>query len=107
MNTQVKCHGTNIVAIHFETNVRSHDQDSKLLGFCMSGTPKNGEGNPILQPGFLTGNPVIVRPTDNLKLGFSNRKSRNCRGNPNAEEGFPNGNQNFKSFLALSIRWNG
>ena len=58
----------------------------------MSRTPKNGEGNPILGPGFPTGNPGIVRPTHSLKLGFSDSKPRNCQGNPNTEAGFPNGN---------------
>ena len=42
-------------------------QGMKLLGFRMSGTPKNGDGNP-------TGNPGIVRLSDSLKLGFSDRK---------------------------------
>ena len=32
---------------------------------------------------------------DSLILGFSDRKPRNCRGNPNTETGFPNGNPNF------------
>ncbi len=36
----------------------------------MSGTPRNGDRNPILGPGFPTGNPEIVRPTDSLELGF-------------------------------------
>ena len=36
-------------------------QGSKLLGFRMSGTPKNGDGNPIFLAGFPTGNPGIVR----------------------------------------------
>ena len=37
----------------------------------MSGTPKNIDGNPILGPGFPTGNPGIVRPTDiALNLNF-------------------------------------
>ncbi len=45
-------------------------QGSKLLGFRMSGTPKNGDGNPLLGPGFPTGNPGIVRLTDNFKIGF-------------------------------------
>ncbi len=70
-------------------------QGSKLLGFRMSGTPKNGDGNPILGPGFPFGNPGIARPQTALKLGFSDRKSRNCRGNPNNEAGFPNRNPNF------------
>ncbi len=64
----------------------------------MFGTPKNGDGNPILGPGFLNGNPGIVRITDSLKdvkLGFSDRKPRNCQRNPNTEAGFLNGNPNF------------
>ena len=61
----------------------------------MSGTPKNDGGNPILGLGFLTGNPGIVRPTDSLIPGFSDRKPRNCRGNSNAGAGFPNGNPNL------------
>ena len=36
----------------------------------MSATPKNGGRNPILGPGFPTGNPGIVRLTDSLKVGF-------------------------------------
>ncbi len=36
-------------------------QGSKLLGFRMSGTPKNGDGNPNFLAGFPTGNPGIVR----------------------------------------------
>ncbi len=93
----------------------SHIQGSKLLGSRMSRTPKNGDGNPILGPGFPTG---IFRVMDSLKLGFSGRKPRNCWGNPNTvevrlvdahpmwtstccghcvppEAGFPNGNPNF------------
>ncbi len=70
-------------------------QSSKLLGFRMCGTPKNGHGNPILGPGFLTRNTGIVRPMYNLKPGFSERKPRNCPRNPNTEAGFPNGNPNF------------
>ncbi len=42
-------------------------QGSKLLGFRMSRTPTNGEGNPILGPG-------IVGPTDSLKTEFSDKK---------------------------------
>ena len=70
-------------------------QGSKLLGVRMSGTPKNGGGNPILGPGFPTRNPKIVRLTDSLKLEFSDRKPTICRGNPNTEAGFPNGNPIF------------
>ncbi len=36
-------------------------QGSKLLGFRVSGTPKNGDGNPNFLAGFPTGNPEIVR----------------------------------------------
>ncbi len=43
-------------------------QGSKLLGFRMSGTPKNGGWNPFLGPEFPTGNPGIVRLTDKYKL---------------------------------------
>ena len=57
----------------------------------MFGTPKNGDGNPILGPGFPTGNPGIVRLM-NTQLGISDRKPRHCWGNPNTEAGFPNGN---------------
>ena len=60
----------------------------------MSGTPKNGDRNPILEPGFPTGNPGnpgIVSRMDNLKLGFSDRKPRNCQGNLNTKAGLPNG----------------
>ncbi len=32
-------------------------QGSKLLGFRISETPKNDEGNPNFRPGFPTGNP--------------------------------------------------
>ena len=69
-------------------------QGSKLLG--LSRTPKNGDRNPILglALGFPTENPGIVRPTDSLTLGFSDRKHRNCWGNPNTEAG-SNGNPNF------------
>ncbi len=35
--------------------------NNKLLGFLMSGTPKNGDGNPNFLAGFPTGNPGIVR----------------------------------------------
>ena len=42
----------------------SHIQGSKLLGSRMSRTPKNGDGNPILGPGFPTG---IVRVMDSFK----------------------------------------
>ncbi len=66
----------------------------KLLGFEMSGMPKNGDRNPIPGPGFPTGNPRIVRLMDSLKPGFSDRKPRNCQGNPNTEAGFLNGNPN-------------
>ena len=83
-----------ISAYHFDIVDGPH-QGSKLLGFRMSGTPKNGHGNPILGPGFPTGKPVIVRLMDSLKLGVSDRKPRNCGGNPNTEAGFPNGNPNF------------
>ena len=58
-------------------------------------TPKNGDGNPVLGPGFPTGNPRIVRPTDSLKLRFSDRKPRNCLENLNTKAGFPNENPNF------------
>ena len=51
-----------------------------MQGFRMSRTPKNGDENPILGPGFPTGNLGIVGPTDSLKLGFSDRKPRNCQG---------------------------
>ena len=54
------------------------NQGSKFLGFWMSGTPKNGDGNTILGTGFQTGNPGIVRETYSLTLGFSDRKPRNC-----------------------------
>ncbi len=37
--------------------ITSLQQGSKLLGFRISETPKNGEGNPNLGPGFPTGNP--------------------------------------------------
>ena len=67
-------------------------QGSKLLGFWMSGIPKNGDRNPILGSGFPTGNLRIVRLTDRF---FSERKLRNCRGNPKTEAGFPNGNPDF------------
>ena len=63
----------------------------------MSGTPKNGDGNPMLGPEFLTGNPGIVRLTDWRNLWFSDRKSRNFWGNSNTDAGFPNGNPNFNS----------
>ena len=68
---------------------------SKLLAFWIYRTPKNGDGNPNLGPGFPTGNPGIVSLMDNPKLGFSDRKSRNRQGNPNSEAGFPNRNPNF------------
>ncbi len=42
---------------------------SKLMGFWMSWTLKHGDGNPILGPGFSTGNPGIFRPRDSLKFG--------------------------------------
>ncbi len=45
-------------------------QGSKLLGFQLSGTPKNGDRNPVLGTGFPTGNPGIVRPTKALNLGW-------------------------------------
>ncbi len=48
-------------------------QGLKLLGFRMSGTPKNGDRNPNLGPGFPIRNPRIARLTDSLKLGFSDR----------------------------------
>ena len=74
-------------------------QGSNLLGFQMSGTLENGDGNPILGPGFPTGNPGLVRSTDSLKLRFSDRKPRNFCGNSNIEAGFPNrhlnSNRNF------------
>ena len=63
-------------------------QGSKLLGLPMSVTPKNGDGNQILGSRFATW------PKDNFKLGFSDRKPRNCWGNPNTEAGFPDGNPN-------------
>ncbi len=69
-------------------------QGSKLLGFRMSGTTKNGDGNPDFGAGFPTGNPGIVRLMDNLKLGSSGRKPRNSSGNRNSEAGFPNANPN-------------
>ncbi len=68
-------------------------QGSKLVGFRVSGTPKNGDGNPILGPRFPTGNPGIVRPTDSLKSRFCDRKPRICQGNQNTEAGFLNGTQ--------------
>ena len=67
-------------------------QGSKLLGFLMSETPKNGEGNPNFLVGFPTGNPGFDMQMDNLKLGSSGRKPRNSRGQQNPEAGFPNGN---------------
>ncbi len=42
---------------------QSHDtgaQGSKFLGFRISGTPKNGDGNPNLDVGFPTGNPACL-----------------------------------------------
>ena len=66
-----------------------------LIDNSAAWTPKNGDGNSILGPWFPTGNPGIGRLTDNLKLEFSDRKPRNCWGNPNTEAGFPNGNPNF------------
>ena len=47
---------------------QSQGQSWKLLGFQTSGTPTNGDGNPIFGPGFPTGNPAILRLTDSLKL---------------------------------------
>ena len=70
-------------------------QGSKLLGFRISGAPKNGDGNPNVGAGFLTRNPVIVRLTDKFILGFPDRKPSYCRGTPNSEAGFLNGNPNF------------
>ena len=71
-------------------------QASKLLGSRISGTPKNGDGDPNLGAGFLTRNPGIVRLMDNLIVGFSERKPEKLPGNsPNSEAGFPNGNPNF------------
>ncbi len=70
-------------------------QGLKLLGFRMSRAPKNGDGNQILGPWFPTGNSGNVMPTDSLKLGVSDRKPRNCWGNPNTEAGFLNGDPNF------------
>ncbi len=57
-----------IVIVKWVLLAQSQGQGSKLLGFQMSGTPKNGDGNPIFGPGFPTGNPAIVRLTDSLKL---------------------------------------
>ncbi len=37
--------------------IQEEAQGSKLLGFRMSGTPKNGDRNPIPGPGFPTRNP--------------------------------------------------
>ena len=51
----------------------------------------------FLDQGFSTGNPGIVRLTDSLKLGFPDRKLRNCWGDLNTKAGFLNGNPNFKA----------
>ena len=77
------------------SNRSNEKQGSKLLGFRMSGTPKNDDGNPNFLAGFPTGNPGIVRYINNLKLGSCARKPRNSRGNRNSEAGFPNGNPNL------------
>ncbi len=44
-------------------------QGLKLLGFRISGTPKNGDGNQNLGAGFPTGNPEIARYIDMWILG--------------------------------------
>ena len=49
-------------------NHYGQDSGPEITGFRMYGTPKNGDGNPILGPGFLTGNAGIVRPVDSLEL---------------------------------------
>ena len=77
------------------SRTKQGSQGLKLLGFWMSRTPKNGDGNTIFLAGFPTGNPRIVRQMENLKLGSSGRKPRNSHGNRNSEPGFSNGNPNL------------
>ena len=60
-----------IVLLNGQMSLWPKQQGSRLLGFRMSVTPKNGDGKPIVGPGFPTRNPGIVRPIDSLKLkGF-------------------------------------
>ncbi len=57
-------------------------QGSKLLGFWISGTPKNDVGNTNLGAGFPTGNPRIARLIEHPYTWIF------CQRNLNSEAGF-------------------